>query len=87
MGRRASRFTVTIPAEMLEAIDQKLTREEDTRSAVIRRLVEDALREVDEREDVKRWIQAYRDHPQTEEEFGWFDQVSAEHLAEVEWEE
>lgn len=85
MGRRASRFTVTIPAEMLEALDQKLTREEDTRSAVIRRLVEDALREVDEREDVERWIRSYREHPQTEEEFGWSDQATFAALAELPW--
>ena len=87
MGRRMSRLTVTLPTEMLAAIDQKLTREDDTRSAVIRRLVEDALHEVDERADVERWVRGYIEHPQTEEEFGWFDPVSAEHLAEVEWEE
>jgi len=74
-------------AELLEALDQKLTREEDTRSAVIRRLVEDALREVDQREDVRRYIEGYRKQPQTEEEFGWADYVTAEHLAEVEWKE
>jgi metal-responsive CopG/Arc/MetJ family transcriptional regulator len=87
MGRRQSRVTITLPPKLLEALDAKLTGEEDTRSAVIRRLIEDALREADEREDVARYIRSYREHPQTEEEYGWSDEATFAALRDLPWEE
>ena len=79
------RVTISVPLGLLDALDQKLTREGESRSAVVRRLIEEALRDAEEQEDVARYVQAYREQPQTEDEFGWSDQVTQEHLAEVPW--
>ena len=80
-----SRFTISVPTRLLEGLDQKLTKNGESRSAVVRRLLENALRDVDEQEDVTRYIAGYREHPQTEDEFGWSDHTAGEHLAEVPW--
>lgn len=76
-----ARFTVSVPAGLLKAVDRKLVRGGQRRSEVVRRLLEEALREAEEQEDIQRYIRGYRDSPQTEEEFGWSDQVTRERLA------
>lgn len=81
-----SRFTVSVPTTLLEALDRKLVADDSNRSAVIRRLVEQALRDAEEREDVARYVRGYQQAPQTEEEFGWFDVAARERLSEVPWE-
>ena len=63
-----SRVTVSLPMPLLEALDAKLARPDETRSAVFRRLVEEALREADERADVARWVRAYHDQPPSDDE-------------------
>src|SRR5205823_2242737 len=78
-----SRFTVSVPTRLLEAVERKLVKGDETRSAVVRRLLEEALCEVDEREDVQRWIRSYQESPQTEEELGWADEAARQFLAEV----
>jgi metal-responsive CopG/Arc/MetJ family transcriptional regulator len=82
---RVSRFTISVPAELLEAVDQQLIKGDETRSALIRHLLEAALREAEEREDVERYVRGYREQPQTEEELGWSDSAGLQHLAELPW--
>lgn len=83
---RVSRITVSVPTKLLQAADQKLLREDETRSGLVRRLLEAALREVEERADVERYIRGYLEQPQTEDELGWSDQAAVEHVAELPWE-
>lgn len=80
-----SRFTVSVPAPMLEALDRELVRPGETRSATVRRLLQAALREAAEQDEVDRYIQGYREQPQTEEEFGWLDEAVKDSLAAVPW--
>ncbi len=80
-----ARFTISLPANLLEAVDRKLARGEESRSAVVRRLLEEALREVEEREEIERYVWGYRESPQTEEELGWTDRATQERLAELPW--
>lgn len=81
------RLTVTMPAKLLERLDTKLAREDESRSAVVRRLVEDALWEMEEREKDEQFIRAYTEQPQTEEEFGWQSAIALEALKQIEWKE
>lgn len=80
-----SRFTVRVPRGLLEAVDQKLAGGRQSRSAVVRRLLEDALRDFDEQQAIERYVQGYREQPQTDEEFGWSDRVTEQRLAKVDW--
>lgn len=82
-----SRFTVSVPAALMEAVDKRLTRGKRGRSALVRRLLEDALRDEQEREDVARYIKGYQEQPQTEEEFGWLDVATLEYLKQEPWDE
>lgn len=68
MKTQYSRVTISLPAPLLDAVDAQLTRPEETRSAVIRRLIEQALREGRERADVEQWVRSYREQPPTEED-------------------
>ena len=87
MKTKYSRFTVSVPAILLEEVDQKLMPDEESRSALVRRLLDKALREVKERDDVEQWIRAYTEQPQTEDEFGWLDAWAQDSLSDVEWDE
>jgi metal-responsive CopG/Arc/MetJ family transcriptional regulator len=78
-----SRFTISLPAELLEEVDDQLVGDDDSRSAVVRRLLEEALRERRRQRDVERYIRGYREQPQTEEEFGWSDVATTERLSEI----
>lgn len=81
----SSRLNVTVPVDLLDAVDRVRARHGESRSAFVRRLLEQALADADERAAVERYVRGYRDQPQTEEEFGWSDQVIQEALAEVHW--
>lgn len=82
---KLTRVTITIPDELLGAAEEKLGKGESSRSALIRRIIEDALRAADEREKVAQYIREYRAHPQTEDEVGWGDALAIEALKELPW--
>lgn len=76
-----SRVTVSLPTPLLIALDRRLTTKGESRSAVVRRLVEQALREAGEQEEIQQYLHGYAEQPQTEEEFGWSDEVALANLA------
>ncbi|MGH2460519.1 MAG: hypothetical protein ACRDIY_16820 [Chloroflexota bacterium] len=82
---RMTRMTVSVPTSLLEEVDRRLVKGDEGRSAVIRRLLEVALRAIEEREDVERFVRGYRERPQTEEEFGWSDAAARDGIAELPW--
>ncbi len=82
---KVTRLTISLPARLLEAAEERLVAPDESRSAFIRRLIEEALREAEEQSDVERYVRGYRERPQTEEEVGWSDQAAVEHLAEQPW--
>jgi len=81
--RSISKLTVTMPSELLEALDQKLVRGSESRSAVVRRLIENALSHVEDPEATERWLQSYRVVPQEGDYAPWPDDTTAQHLAEL----
>ena len=82
MASHVGRVTVSLPLTLLDAIDRTLARPAESRSAVIRRLIEDALRADTERRDVEQYIRSYRDDPQRDEELGWSDWMTTRRLAD-----
>ena len=93
-----SRITITLPTPLLQELDERLAHGETNRGAVIRRLIEVALQDleereqkarrrvIEEREKVEQYVRGWREQPQTEEEFGWFDRAVSESMAEEPWE-
>lgn len=83
---RVSRVTVSVPTKLLDAVDKKLVKGEESRSALIRRLLEKALGEAEERQEIERYVRGYLEHPQTEDEVGWPEAASLQNLEELPWE-
>ena len=89
-----SRITVSLPSGLLQALDEHLVNGEGDRSTVIRRLIEQELqareerdrREQAEREQVEQFIRAWKEQPETEEEFGWLDHAVRQYATEEPWE-
>ncbi|MGH2355171.1 MAG: CopG family ribbon-helix-helix protein [Chloroflexota bacterium] len=76
-----------MPVELLKEVDRWQQERGTTRSEVIRRAIEQVLREEQERKDDEEFRRAYREQPETDEGFGWVDQVALESLADLPWEE
>ena len=83
---KPARLTVTVPSALLAAVDECLVKNGESRSAVVRRLLEEAVWEARERAEDEQYIRAYREQPQTEDELGWVDQVALQIFAENPWE-
>jgi len=89
-----TRITVSLPPELIRALDEQLANGGGDRSAVIRHLIEQELREREarerrereEREQVQQFVRAYREQPETEEEFGWLDGAVRRYSTEEPWE-
>lgn len=52
-----------MPTELLSEVEEKLAREDENRSATIRRLIEDALEGAKEKADVEQYLRAYKEQP------------------------
>ncbi len=84
--RKLSRITISLPTELLSKVQERLALEDENRSETFRRLIEQALKDAQEKADVAQYIQAYRDDPQTDDEFEWAEALLNENLKEVPWE-
>lgn len=84
--REMARITVSLPSELLAAVDHNLARVDESRSAVVRRIIEDALRRDRETKADEAYIRGYQKFPQTEDELGWSDVVTRERFSEEPWE-
>lgn len=89
-----TRLTITLPTTLVRELDERLVDGDADRGTAIRRLIEAALRDLEARERRKRdtedereqYVRAWREQPQTEEEFAWSDRAVAEAMAEEPWE-
>ena len=80
--RGTTRFSVSLPSNLLDAVDKHLVKGGESRSALVRRLLERALREAVERDEIETYVRGYREKPQTDEEFGWSEEVAQRHLGD-----
>ena len=94
-GGETTRVTISLPTSLVRELDERLVDGDSSRGAAIRRLIETALhdlearekRKLDAREEHEQYVRAWREQPDTEEEFGWTTSSAAlEHLAEIPWE-
>jgi hypothetical protein len=90
-----TRVTITLPTTLVHELDERLVNDDTDRGMAIRRLIEAALqdlaerqsREAEAREEREQYVRAWREQPQTEEEFGWMSSPGTlEHLTEIPWE-
>lgn len=65
---RAKRILISLPPELLKTVERERRKRKQNRSAFFRDAVEELLRVEREREADERYIRAYREHPETEED-------------------
>ena len=63
-----AKIAISIPDELLEAVEQERHSTGASRSQVFRDAVEEHLRRAKEREDVQRYIRGYQKYPETRNE-------------------
>jgi len=83
-----AKIAISLPDEVLVAIEKERMASGISRSEYFRRTVEEHLRREKEKEDVARYIQGYLDDPETPEESEWV--LAATHFAfdeDESWEE
>ena len=73
-----AKIAITLPDEVLDAIEKERMTSGVSRSEYFRQTVEEHLRREKEKEDVARYIQGYLENPETPEEFEWA--LAATHL-------
>ncbi|MGI8551837.1 MAG: ribbon-helix-helix domain-containing protein [Dehalococcoidia bacterium] len=85
MGRSV-KVAISMPEEELKIADRECKARDLSRSEFFRQAIQSLLRREQERIDVERYIQAYRDQPETAEEIAAAEQTSLAVLAQEPWE-
>jgi metal-responsive CopG/Arc/MetJ family transcriptional regulator len=65
---RVAKVTISLPSNVLEAVEREREAKGETRSEFVVRAVEEYLRRERHRQDVERYIQGYKEMPETDEE-------------------
>ncbi len=82
-----AKIAISLPDEVLDAVEKERTASGISRSEYFRRTVEEHLRREKEKEDVARYIQGYLDDPETPEEMAWARATTHYAFDDESWEE
>lgn len=80
------KIAISLPPQLLEDAERERKVCGESRSEFVRKALEARLQAARERADVERYVKAYRDQPETEEEIAWLHQASLAALAQEPWE-
>jgi Arc/MetJ-type ribon-helix-helix transcriptional regulator len=81
---RFAKVTISLPEQLLSAVDRMQRRSGRSRSEIFRRAVEALFAAEEDRIAEERWVNAYRVNPQSEAELGWTE-ASLGSMASNEW--
>jgi metal-responsive CopG/Arc/MetJ family transcriptional regulator len=82
----SKKIAISLPEEVLSAMEKVRRRTGESRSAFIRRALEQALAERKERAQISRYLEGYRRHPETRKEVKAAEAAATALLAEEPWE-
>lgn len=77
-------ITLRVHDNVLRCAEHDLGTPREELSALFERLVMQAVRRAPNEAARQQWTEEYARHPQTEEEFGWVDAATQDHLAHLE---
>jgi metal-responsive CopG/Arc/MetJ family transcriptional regulator len=63
-----TKVSVSLPVEVLQQAEERLARPHESRSALMARVLADALQKLDEAEAEERYARSYSEKPETEDE-------------------
>ncbi len=82
---KTSKVAISLPQEMLTAVEREREASGESRSQIFRRAVELLLRQRKEREMSERYLQAYQEMPESQEEIRAARRAANSILAEEPW--
>lgn len=82
---KASKIAISLPEEMLAAVERQREGSGENRSQIFRRAVELLLQQQREREMSEQYIRAYQQAPETQEEVAAARRAASTILAEEPW--
>ncbi len=82
---KTSKIAISLPQEMLTAVEKEREESGESRSQIFRRAVELLLRQRKEREMSERYLQAYQEMPESQEEIRAARRAASSILAEEPW--
>jgi metal-responsive CopG/Arc/MetJ family transcriptional regulator len=82
---KTSKIAISLPEEVLTAVEKEREGSGESRSQIFRRAVELLLRQRKEREMSERYIHAYQQSPETKEEVAAARRAASSVLAEEPW--
>lgn len=82
---KASKVAISLPEEVLTAVEREREESGESRSQIFRRAVELLLRQREEKEKSEQYIRAYQEMPETKEEVAAARRAASTILAEEPW--
>ncbi|MBI4285910.1 MAG: ribbon-helix-helix protein, CopG family [Chloroflexi bacterium] len=79
---KTARIAISLPEEVLRAVERERAESGESRSALLRRAIELLLRQRREREISEAYTRAYKELPETEEEIAAARRAASTILAE-----
>lgn len=86
MSAKVAKVTISIPAEVLDAVERERRTRRETRSEFFRRAVDMMLRQQREKKAVRRYVRGYRKSPESAVEVAGAYTLGSAVLAEEPWE-
>lgn len=82
----ARKIAITVDGELLKDAERMARSTCESRSALLARALRQFLRTEEHRRKIERYLQAYREHPETPQEVATMDKLANEALSAVPWE-
>ena len=82
---KTSKIAISLPEEMLNAVEKEREESGESRSQIFRRAVDMLLRQRKEREMSEQYIRAYQQVPETKEEITAAGRAASSILTEEPW--
>jgi metal-responsive CopG/Arc/MetJ family transcriptional regulator len=83
---RSEKIAISLPASFLRRIEELRRQTGETRSAMVRRLIEERLRQQERGARVREYEDGYRKQPETAGEIAAAEAAASALLAEEPWE-
>lgn len=76
MAKKA-KISITLPHEVLKEVNMIARRSGENRSAVILKAVQMLIKKPQQEEDSRRYVEAYRKHPESQEELRASEKIAS----------
>ena len=82
-----AKIAISLPNDVLQAVEKERELSGESRSEFFRRAVKTLMKQKQREERDREYTRAYRDMPETSDEFEGLRSASLEALAELPWDE